>query len=172
MTIDEIFSKINGRLIEGEMFHSQMTEYWSFFGYLNRFRDMHYKHMIDEINMRNCLNNYFIEHYGRLIPKSEVSDPNVIPSNFYTMSSHNINGNSKNYIKAGIEKYYNWEVETMNIVKQCYNNIVELGDICALEYIKTILNNVNCDITCSYTSWLKYKALDYDISDILKYNKG
>lgn len=167
MTVDEIYAVINARMVEAEMLHSQLADYWDFFGFLEGFKCQQEYRMFSEIKERRCLNEYFINHYNKLIPDHDINDPAVIPTAFKTMTRASLNGNTKSYIKAGIERWYTWESETKNLFTTLYNEALTAEDVCTASVVLDILKDVDAELEVACRLWLKCKALDYEVSDMI-----
>lgn len=69
------------------------------------------------------VNRYFINHHNKLIPKLEVSDPEIIPSSWYKYSRQDVdNGTKKNAVKNGLTLWREWETETKELYEKCIKN--------------------------------------------------
>lgn len=169
MTIEEIFKTINTRLIEGEMVHAQMAEFWDFFGYLNGFKRQQEYRMFSEILDRRRLNRWFINHYNMLIPESLPDNPEIIPSAFATMTRDTLNGNTKSYIKLGIERWYTWEKETLALYQSMYKEAMYIDDVDGAHYIEQLIQDVSDEYVKVCRLWLKCKALDYEVAHIIEF---
>ena len=169
MTIEEIFKTINNRLIEGEMVHAQMAEFWDFFGYLNGFKRQQEYRMFSEILDRRKLNRWFINHYNTLIPEDLPENPSIIPPAFTTQTRDTLNGNAKSYIKAGIEKWYTWEKDTLALYQTLYREAMYIDDVEGAMYIEKLIDGVSEEYTKVCRLWLKCKALDYEVPQIIDF---
>lgn len=166
MTIEDIFSQINNRMIEAEMLHSQMAEFYDFFGYLNGFKRLHEYRMFDEICERRSLVRYYINHYNRMIKNEMPENPDVVPQSLYSMNRYNLNGNSKTLIKNSVEKWRDWEIETKEMYENMYYEAMQLKEISACTKIKELVCGVDEEVKNADRLCLKLNAMSYDLSNI------
>jgi hypothetical protein len=79
MTIEEVFSGIGQRMVEGLMTHSQLADYFGFLG-LEGYQQCHLYHYFDENCNYKKISNYYLKHYNKLLIDMPFKNPNVIPA--------------------------------------------------------------------------------------------
>ena len=62
MTVQEVFSNLGQRMVEGLMTHSQMVDYFNFLG-LKGYAKCHKYHYFEENANYKRVGDYFIKHY-------------------------------------------------------------------------------------------------------------
>ena len=114
MTVEEIFSKMAAHMVKGLMIHDQISSAYTFLN-LCGYAKCHEFHYYDESYNYRCLQNYYLEHYHKLIPEEKVSDPNAIPDNWYKYTKSEVDVNTKRSgIKNLMKRWVDWEQETKN----------------------------------------------------------
>lgn len=122
MTVEEIYSKILQHMIKGLMFHEQMANYYDFLG-LKGYKRCHEYHYLEENCAMRTLNRYFINHHNKLIPKLEVSDPEIIPNSWYKYSVRMlITAQRKMQLKTDSLFGENGKQKLKNYTKKCIKN--------------------------------------------------
>ena len=104
MTIDEMFSQVGQRMIEGLMTHSQLADYFGFLG-LEGYQQCHTYHYFDENCNFKKFGNYYLKHYNKLLVELPFRNPGVIPEDWFKYNRQQVNEDiRKAAIKAGYEK--------------------------------------------------------------------
>ena len=135
MTTEEIFMRIDGRMTEALMLHQKMYLYFLFLGE-NEMADKHLDRYIEESENLGELNRFYIEAYDKMIPRSEVGTPAVIPDSWYRYSRADVDAETKHMsIMNGVTKWKEWEEETRSMYATMYNRLMENGDIEAADYV-------------------------------------
>ena len=167
MTVEEIFSQISKHMVEGLMFHSQMSDYYNFLG-LDGFRKQHDYHFYSESNNFQKLSNYYIKHFNKFLLETPFENPNVIPSNWHAFIRQDVdNSIRKASIQSGIEKWVEWEQKTKKLYEECYKELVNLNEAAGAIELKKYITDVDFELAEAHSEHLKLKAMDYDISDIV-----
>lgn len=168
MTVEEIYSKILQHMIKGLMFHEQMSNYYDFLG-LKGYKRCHEYHYLEENCAMRTLNRYFINHHNKLIPKLDVSDPEIIPNSWYKYSRQDVdNGTKKNAVKNGLTLWREWETETKELYEKMYKELIDIDEVASAMKIKELICDVNCELKKVERYQLNKKATDYDLIDIIE----
>jgi hypothetical protein len=167
MTIKEIFKTIQKRQIEGMMFHDEMANYFDFLGMMG-FKRLHEYQFFKESAEMRCTSRYYLNHFQKLLDTEEVKASDYIPSNWYRYTRQEVDNSTKrNAIKSGMEKWAEWEKETLSIYEDCYKSVLEGTEIACAEKIEDMLNDVRKELKHAHRLILELSAVDYDLSYIL-----
>ena len=167
MTIDEIFSALNGHMIEGLMVHSQMSDYFGFLG-LDGYQTMHKYHYFEESSNYKKLGDYYLHHYNKLIIETPFKNPSIIPESWYQYMRHNVNlATRKSSTQAAMEKWVKWEQDTKQLYEKLYKELIALNDVAAAEELSKYIIDVDYELAEAYQKYIELSAIDYDISDII-----
>ena len=179
MTVQEVFSNLGQRMVEGLMTHSQMVDYFNFLG-LKGYAKCHKYHYFEENANYKRVGDYFIKHYNKLILDLPVDNPHVIPEPWFQHSRPDVSKETrKTYIKAGWEKWVAWEKESKAFYEKMYQELMNMGEVAAAAYVGTVVDDVSDELAAAEQKWLELSAIDYDIVSIMeeqqsycnKYNK-
>ena len=168
MTVEEIYSKIANHMIKGMMTHEQLANYYDFLG-LEGYKRCHEYHYIKETCEYRSLCRYFINHHNKLIPYSDVENPNIIPSAWYSHIRDDVDTTTKrNAVKSGLTVWVNWEKETKKLYEDMYNELIKIGEVASAFKVKELICNVDCELKKAERYHLNKKATDYDILLIIE----
>ena len=163
MTELEIFNTISNRQIKALMFHNEMADYFDFLG-LNGFKRMHeYQYLKESAELRGT-HRYILNHLNKLVPDDRIESVSVIPSNWYNFKRSDVDVSTrKNAVKEALQKYYDWEQETLTIFENAFVEMSKLGKIAYTNKIMDLICDVDKELKCVCRMWLKYKAVDFDM---------
>ena len=167
MTVEEVFSKVAIRMIEGLMFHEEMANYYEFLG-LYGYAECHEYHYLDESCHFHKLSKYYITHYNKLLPELKAEDPEVIPSTWYKYSRMDVDTNTiRSSVKTGLEKWVKWESDTKKLYEAMYKELINLDEGAAALKIAELVEDVSKELKHATQYHLNKKAIDYDIITII-----
>lgn len=167
MVVEDIFSQLIAHATEGLMTHAQIAEYFDFLG-LKGYAKCHTYHYFAESVNYKCLCEYYIKHYNKLPVELKVSNPKVIPENWFKYSRKDVDSSTrKNAISAGFDKWVTWEKATKKLYEQMYQELIAINEIAAALEIKYYINDVSEELAKAEQKMLELKAIDYNISDII-----
>lgn len=167
MTVEEIFSHLSAHMIKGLMIHDQFS---SVYGFLNLcgYKKCHEYHYFEESFNYRCLQDYYLEHFGKLIPEEKISNPDVIPTNWYKYHRAEVDVNTKRAaIKDMMKKWVDWEKETKQLLQQSYKELYEMGEICAALKIAELLKDVSQELKYAEEKHINLETTGYDIGAIV-----
>ena len=168
MTIDEIFNQLSNHMVEGLMFHSQLSDYFGFLG-LKGYQICHKYRYFDENKNYRKISSYYLCHYDKLIPNTPIKNPNLIPTSWYQYTRHDVDIQTrKNAIQAGIEKWVNWESATKKLYESLYGELIKIGEVSAAKELSSYIRDVDFELAEAYQEHLNLVAIDFDISDIIQ----
>lgn len=167
MNVDEIFAAISARMIEGMMYHDQMTRYYSFLG-LKGYQYMHEYHFAEETMGLRDVNAYYTDHYCKLIPERRVSDPSKIPQGWYSHVRRDVDpATRKKAIQTASEDWVAWEIETKGLYEKAACDLLDLGEMPAYAKVMEYVNDVSDETACARDELLALEATGYDLPFIV-----
>lgn len=166
MTIDEVFSKINQHMIEGLMFHSQLSDFFCFLG-LKGYSAFHIHQFFEESDSYKKINQYYLKHYGKLIRELDFNNPKVIPDNWYNYTRNDVDKATKRAgVETGFEKWINWESSTLRLYEQMYTELINLGEIAAAVLVQGFIADVDEELATAKQKYIELKVIDFDLVEI------
>lgn len=162
MTVEEVFSKLVAHMREGVNFHRDMTDAYDFLG-LERLRKCHNHHMKEEMNGCRKLVHYYLRHYHRLL-QVQQEQQEVIPAQWYKYSSQDVDVNTRrNALKDLMKKWIDWEKETKKIYQEMWNELTNIGEIAAANYVNKFVDDVSEELSAAQQELLEYEITNYDM---------
>lgn len=166
-TINEVFSSLASRMIQGMMFHEQLMNAYGFLG-LPGYSKCHEYHYISETDGYIRLCQYSLENLDSLISPGEVKDPGVIPESWFSSARRDVDPTTRrNAIEAAMEEWVDWERETRQLYEDAYKEFFTYN-VDAAEFIKEYILDVSEEIRYSENELLHKRAMDFDIVSILE----
>lgn len=167
MPLEEIFSYIIAHMIEGLMVHDQLSNMYNFLG-LEGYKAKHEYHYYCENKNYRELTKYFIEHYNKLVADRPFKNPNIIPESWKQFNRFQVDESTRqSYIKYGIDKWVDWEKETKILYQECYQKLMQIGEISAALRISEYIIDVDEELAEAEADSLFCSGLNYNVNDIL-----
>lgn len=167
MTIEEIYSELSAHMIKGLMVHNQMANYYCFLN-LKGYAKCHTYHYLCENKDYMELNHYYHKHHNKLIKDKPVTDPKIIPNSWYAYVRADVDATTKrNAVKTGLEKWIDWEEETLQLYSKMYKELFTLGAIADAKYLECLITDVNDELAQANSLYIKKKSTDFDIESIM-----
>lgn len=167
MTVEEIFSELSAHMIQGLMVHDQMAKYYCFLN-LKGYAKCHTYHYLCENKDYMDLNHYYHRHHNRLIKEKKIDDPKLIPNSWYAYNRSDVDATTKrNAVKTGLEKWIEWEKNTLTLYSKMYKELLAINEIADAEYISCLIKEVNEELAQVNSLYIKKKTSDFDISSIM-----
>ena len=171
MTIDEIFTTMGRKMVEGLMFHSQLCDFFCFLS-LNGYSKCQKYHYFEESCNYKKLGHYYLTHYGKIVLEEGFKNPKVIPENWVNYTRADVNVQTrKNGVQTGFEKWVEWETDVKKTYESLYNELLKLGETAAAIEVKKYLKDVDDELAAATQKWLELKATDWDLTMIIDEQK-
>lgn len=169
MSVEEIFAALSARMVEGMMYHDQMSRYYGFLG-LFGYRLMHDTHYADETMGYRDINAYYCDHYCKLIPERRVADPHVIPDGWYPHSRRDVDpATRRKAVQTGAEGWVAWETETKALYEKAAKDLYNLGEIASYRKVMDYVKDVDYELACANKELITLEAVSYDLPYIVDY---
>lgn len=162
MEADEIFSEVAAHMVEGMMFHDQMSNYYRFLG-LEGFAKEQTHHFKEESAAYRKLCRYYVRHYDRLIPEHEVSNPSVIPTGWYQYRRQDVDSSTRrNAVSEGFDKWVKWETDTQTLYEKAVKSLYENGAVAGAIVLEKLTADVAQERATAEAERLSLEAMEYD----------
>nr|DAP21441.1 MAG TPA: hypothetical protein [Caudoviricetes sp.] len=166
MDVAEIFAALDAHIVKGLMMHAQMADYYDFLN-LHGYKRLHeYRFFCESAEMRG-LHRYYVNHYGKLIPESDVENPHVIPSGWYAYRRSDVSPEEKKrFIRDAFAKWESWEAETKALYQKSYSELCDIGEIAAACKVREMVSDVDQELKCVSRMRLNLAMIDYDLPTV------
>ncbi len=172
MELQEIFAKIRTHMLEGLVFHDEMSRYYDFLG-LKGYCKCHLYHYAEENIGYKKLSFYFMAHYNKFIPIGDMKRPDVIPSNWYSATRFDVDkGTLRSGVETGMQKWVDWEEKTMALYKDMYKALMDAGEVSAARTVGRYLEDVENELLHAKNKKLFLDRSNYDLSTIMGEQEG
>lgn len=167
MTVEEIFSAVSAHLVEGLMYHDQLHQYYAFLA-LQGESEAHRGHYESESRAYHKLHDYYLTHYGKLIPRMRSVDPGKIPENWYRYRRDEVDASTKRLaVQTGMESWVDWERETKALYEKSAKDLLDLNEMDAYRFMMCYVEDVSEELKCAEAQKLEYQSTGYDMSYIM-----
>lgn len=144
--MEEVFANLKARMLEGMVFHDEMARYYDFIGCSDMSKDHRCRYK-DETDGYIKLCEYYMHHFGKLIPHTPMNRPDVIPESWYMYTRQDVDASTKrNAMRSGAKKWIAWESETKDIYEDCCGELLNNGEIASayfvMDYVKDVANEL------------------------------
>lgn len=171
MTVEEIFAKISAHMVKGLMVHENIANMYQFLA-LDGYKCCHDYHFLAETISFRKLNQFYIDSYNKLILDTKVDNPDVIPESWYKHTRFDIDSSSKRtYIKNILNIWHDWEAETHKFYCEMCENLKELKEYSAANYIKCLIRDVEDELLDIEHKQLKLMSVDYSMTFVVQRQK-
>ena len=163
----EVYAAINARQVTAMMFHSEMADLFGFLN-LDGFKDMHEHQFLCESASFRAIRNYFMTHYGKLIPDEEVYPVEIIPDDWYRYKRTEVTAEvRKQAVKAAIEQYLDWEKETKEVYSQMASLLMSWQKTPDFGKVNELVQEVCEEIKRVEHLYLELKSVNYETEHVL-----
>ena len=169
MRVNDIFSEIHNRMIEGEMMHHSLCMYFEFLG-LNGFGEMQNMRCVNEREEMVELERYFVRHYRELLNPSKLEIVEYAPESWYEVDSNELGSEDvRRAVEEFIRVWVEWEEETKKKYEIAFGNLCDLREYAGSIFVKKLVKGVDYEFSFAYRLWLDLKRCNFDavrISDV------
>lgn len=166
MTVEDVFKKLDAHIIKGIMLHEQLADYFDFLN-LHGYKRLHECRYLEESAKMRGLHRYYINHYNKLLPESDIENPRSIPSNWVNYSRSDVApAEKKEFIKRAFDAWVKWETETKTLYQEAYCKLCEHGEVAAACKIKEMVADVDQELKKANRMKLSIDMVNYDLSTI------
>lgn len=168
MSIEQIFKELSAHMLEGIMFHLEMTDYYSFLA-LRRYSQDHENHAKSEMTAYREICDYYMNHCNQFIEEPQLTRPEVVPQLWRTYKRQDVDVSArKQAVKNGVEKWISWETETKELYQRLYEELENIGELAAACRVLILVQDVDYELAAAQQKKLELDAVDYDMTYILE----
>lgn len=164
MSVDKIVQ----HMMEGVVFHSQLSQYYRFLN-LCCYADFHAHQAEEEFATLVKFQKWYIDSHQMLIAQTQPTIEDIIPQDWYAHIKSDVDKNTlRESVKNGHIRWVNWEAET----KKLYEDQIKASDI-EIDKIqlRKLLKEVQKEWVKAKQKYISLKNCDYDISEIIAENR-
>lgn len=167
METRQIFAKLKKRMLEGMVYHDEMSRYYSFLA-LPEYQRCHEHHYKEETEGYKDLCRYYMEHYNTFIPIEPMERREVIPESWYQYKRQDVDrGTKQTAIKTAIQSWVAWETETKEIFQDMYLSLIENGEAAAAKFVSRYVHDVDYELKDAQCKKLMLEGIGYDLTTIV-----
>lgn len=171
MTIEEIFSKMIGRMCEGVKFHDELMQIYDYLG-LYGLAKCHAYHVFEEKRGLTNLTHYYVTHYFKLLQLENIPEPKLIPENWYKYTTQAVDtGTKRQAVKEFMEKWVTWEEDSKKIYQEMRQELYNIGEIAVAICMDKYICDVDKELCHAQKSVIKLDTIGYDIGTIIKWQE-
>ena len=171
MTVENIFSKMAARMVEGLMFHSKMADYYGFLG-LDGYAKCHRYHYFEENIAYRKISDYYLHHCGKIIEEMQFRNPEVIPETWFKYKRTDVSAQTrKSSVQMGLEKWVEWETGTKKLYEECYKELININEFALAFIVENLIEDVDDELAKAEQKHLERVAIDFDIFEIMSEQK-
>lgn len=168
MPTEDILSELKKHLVNGLMFHNQMSEYFSFLGMCG-YAEMHRYHELKESAGLKNLTEYHIVHAGELIPGGSHGIPDTIPQQWYRIKRQETDVSwRRRAVKDGMIKWNSWEKDTVILMKELGRQLSETGELIYASIVAEKCRGAENEASQSECIMFDLESKEYDLKEILR----
>ena len=170
MRVNDVFSRIHDRQIEGTMMHHALDMYFEFVG-LSGFADMQGMRYISEHEAMVRLEKYFIRHYNMLLNANELNIREYAPESWYEHTRYDFNKEDKEVaVKNFLEMWVQWEKDSKKVYEVAYGDLCDLREFAGAMFVKKLVCEVDYELAFAEQMYLELIGSDFDIVRIQEIN--
>lgn len=167
MTLTDIYSELSNHMLEGVMLHKQLSDYYIFLG-LPGYSKTHHYHYLEESKAYSELTTFYISHFNRLLPETEIKNPSIIPSNWYRYDRCDVDSDTKqDSVIKGFDIWIDWENDTKKLYESFYNSLMQMGEVSSAIFIEKYITDVNNELECALSEKLYLKSVEWNMGYIV-----
>lgn len=166
MTVHEIFTSLNNRMIGAMMIHTQLTQLFIFIDLLPDARRQE-QQLQEESHGMIELNKYYAQHYHLLSIADNPPQIDVFGLGLFKKSSKELTSEDRmRLIQYGMTAWIEWERQSKVIYEDAYNNLVELSEVAAAEFIMRYVRDVDQELKDAEMLYKVRDGIGWDLPTI------
>ena len=164
--IKEVFSRLKTHMLEGMVFHDQLSQYFEFVGMSGYSKQQEYHYASETIGYRKLINHFF-EEYDMLIPHAQMNRPEVIPGNWYMYHGEEVDPSVKmKAVKDGMNAWAEWETKTKQFYKEIYKTLSDNKEPESAQMVACLYMDADEELSCVMEKQHSLESIGYDINTI------
>lgn len=162
MRVNDVFSRIHDRQIEGVMLHHALGMYFEFVG-LSGFAEMQNERMKNEDACMVKLEKYFIKHYNMLLNPNELTIREYAPEKWYELDRFDFGKTDKeDAVKSFVEMWVEWESASKKTFEIAFGDLNDLREFAGAMFVKKIVCEVDYELAFAEELYLELMGVNFD----------
>ena len=158
----QLYGMLESHMVEGVMFHNDMSDYFNFIG-LCGFKRIHEYQFYEENKNRRLLVRKVMDVHNILIPHMEVETKEYIPKDWYKYTRMNIDDTIiPKLTRSAWKAYKEWEEETKELYESIACSFMEKGMIVDYSMIVCYIQDVQKELKNIYKMCERLNDVAYD----------
>lgn len=167
MTVNEIFSELSTRQINGMMVHESLMNAFRFLSLPGYAKCQEYHYLSESIGHIRLL-EFAMDRYSVLIPPGKPEDPEIIPVNWYQIRRQNVPLKDKpELIASAFGEWIKWELDTLTIYEAYYKELFSMDLIDAANFVNKHIDDVSGELIYAKNERLSKESMNYDMPTII-----
>ena len=167
MSTEEVFKKLSGHMLEGMMLHEQLANYFNFLA-LEGYKRCHEYHYLEETNAHRMVQEYYINHFNKLLPWIRPNTTDIIPQSWYPHVRQDVDeGTRREGIRGGLGRWRDWEAETKRLYQDLFGALLSIGEIAVSEVLRELVADVDGELAEAEELFLECSAVSFDLAVIV-----
>ena len=166
MTVEEIFNTLASHMIEGIMYHDEMTQAY-YFLCLRGYAQQQEHQFLEESYEYKHLSRYYAKHYHKLLEIENKDRPKLIPETWYKYTTMAVDaGTKRNAVKDLMTKWVEWERKTKKLYEKMRFELYTIGEAAAASFIDKYIDDVSKELRHAERQLVMLETINYDIVQI------
>ncbi len=163
------FSTLLNRMLQGMMFHSENCDYFAFLGF-DGYEKLHKVQFLEESMCYRMTKSWFVKYSDLLVPDGGlIIQEAVLPDSWYNLSRKSVDSDNKGeLVKTALENWNEWESGTIDIVNQCYLQLMDMGRIDLISIVLNIADDRTNELKFINDLYLEAKSVNFNSSDLMQ----
>lgn len=158
----ELYAILNSHMLEGVMFHNDMSDYFNFLG-LHGFKRIHEYQFYEENLNRRIMCRKVLDIHNTLIPNEKVEIKEYIPKDWYKYTRMDIDDTIiPKFVREGWKKYKEWEEETKELYCNVARAFYDKNMLIDFNIVMNLLEDVQEELKKIYRMCGKLNDTAYD----------
>ena len=171
MTIEEIFNKLASHMVEGIMYHDDLTEAFNLLG-LRGYAMCQEYHFIEENYCYKLLSRYYAKHYYKLLKLENLNQPKLIPENWYNYTTMAVDvGTKRSAVRELLTKWVEWERSTKKLYQEMRHELALLNEFAAAAFIDKLIEDVSTELRHAEKKLIYLETIGYDMITIIDHQE-
>lgn len=166
MTVHEIFTSLNNRMIGAVMIHTQLNQIFTFVDLLPDARRQE-QQLLEEMHGMVELNKYYLQHHHALLISDNPPQIDILHSNSLKKPNDELSPKDKMHIiQYGMREWIEWEQGSKVVYEDAYKNLMEISEVASADFVLRYVNDVNRELKDAELLFRARDAINWDLPTI------
>lgn len=166
MTVHEIFTTLNNRMVGAMMMHTQLTQLFTFIDLLPDARRQE-QQLQEESHGMIELNKYYSQHHHFISIAENPPQIDILSLSGLDKANGELTPKDKiRIIQYGMKEWIEWEKESKIIYEDAYHNLMKLSEIASADFVLRYVNDVNRELKDAEVLFRVRDGINWDLPTI------